>query len=271
MNALTKKILIWLLIAAITYMHYAVEAHNLVLHVIHRELYFIPILLASYWFGKKFGLVVSIASSFLFLPQIFINDNMSISYTLSSCFEVLMFNGAAYFLGSYQDIKRSRFVPSVNPAYGNTSIPGKRTILVCIDNSENAHKIAPYIADHFTRQENLSITVMGFVREPSKNLFPNEDEYHKAMEDSHKIIADLVEDARKKLTTVGFSAESITSKIESLNGESIAAKILEEQDNIRIDTVILGGTKMTKAEEFILGNIPVKLVRASNCPVVTVF
>jgi len=272
MKTIHKKILIVILMGAITYMHYTVAAPHLVLHIIHRELYFIPILLASYWFGRKFGLTVSITCSLLFSPQTLMNDTISVNYTLGSFFEVFLFNGVAYLLGGFQDIRKSRFTHTIAHDPDETSVPDhKRTVLACVNNSENDRKVAQYIADHFLKNRNIAIKIIGFIREPSRNMFSKDGDYQKAMKESADAIDELVKSTGKKLMIAGFSPDSLTSDFRRLNNESMATKILEELQNNRIDTIVVGGTRMTKAEEFVLGNIAVKLVRAANCPVVTVY
>ena len=41
------------------------------LHIVYRELYFIPIILAALWGGKKGGLITSIAVSLIYIPHVF--------------------------------------------------------------------------------------------------------------------------------------------------------------------------------------------------------
>ena len=74
--------LIVFLIAVVTILHYSTIHGKLGLHIPHRELYFIPILLASYWFGLSFGLVTSLAVSLVYTPHVFIHDTSSNHFLL---------------------------------------------------------------------------------------------------------------------------------------------------------------------------------------------
>lgn len=65
-----KKLLIISLLLLITIMHFSVSGEARALHVLHRELYFIPILLAAFWFGLYPGLVVSLISGFFYASYI---------------------------------------------------------------------------------------------------------------------------------------------------------------------------------------------------------
>jgi nucleotide-binding universal stress UspA family protein len=272
MAGMKKKSLIAILMLVITYLHYATETHHQIMHVIHRELFLIPILLAAYWFGKKTGLLVAIISSMLFLPQVVMSEKILSSYGLSSILEILTFNIVAYLLGGYQDIRRSRYNREWKPLPPQDDLPQRgHNVLVCIDNSQNAFKSIPYVINNFARFENMSITVMGLIREPARNLFDNPDDYGQAKENSDKIISDLIEDGRNRLLSAGFPPEQIQIKLEKLAGQSLASRILEELKDSNFDNIVVGGSKMTKAEEFVLGNSAVKLVRESNCPVVIVY
>lgn len=272
MTAMKKKAFITLLILFITYLHYSTGMHHQVLHMMHRELFLIPIMLAAYWFGKKTGLLVAIVCSILFLPQVVMSEKILSSYGLNTLWEIIMFYIVAYLLGGYQDIRRSRYTREwkLLPAQENLPQLG-HNILVCIDNSQNAVKTIPYVVDNFAMHGNMSITVMGLIREPDRNLFNNSEEYAQAKANSEKIITGLIEDARNRLLSAGFPPEQIQIKLGKLSGQSVAAKILEELQNSNFDNVVVGGAKMTKTEEFVLGNTAVKLVRESDCPVVIVY
>ena len=77
MDAMLKPLkigLIVLLVVIVTFLHYSTIHGKLGLHIPHRELYFLPILLATYWFGLSFGLVTSLAVSLIYAPHVFIHD-----------------------------------------------------------------------------------------------------------------------------------------------------------------------------------------------------
>jgi glucose-6-phosphate-specific signal transduction histidine kinase len=118
MNVLTslqKKMLVSFLIFGISLWHYTTSIHHPIYHVIHRELYLIPIVLAAYWFGKKGGLTVSVIASALFLPWAFQSAHVSTSYHVNNVLEILMFNGVAYLLGVYRDASKARFTTFRHP------------------------------------------------------------------------------------------------------------------------------------------------------------
>lgn len=59
------------LVALITALHYLAPMSIPSLHIVYRELYFVPIILAGLWGGKKGGLFTSVAVSLIYIPHIF--------------------------------------------------------------------------------------------------------------------------------------------------------------------------------------------------------
>jgi riboflavin transporter FmnP len=77
------------------------------LHILHRELYFIPILLASFWFGLRFGLTTSVVVSLIYAPHVLLyNDPHSTGLTVSS--HILVFNLVAIVLGWLVDREKGQ-------------------------------------------------------------------------------------------------------------------------------------------------------------------
>lgn len=267
-----KKSLIVILVALISVWHYSTNVHHPVLHILHRELYLVPIVLAAYWFGKKGGLTASVISSLLFLPWVFMSHEATFTNQLNNALELLSFNGVAYLLGMYRDAQKARYTNLWRPeAEKPATDSDRRNVLLVIDNSANALKTARYVADNFAVNPDMKVTILGFVREPSEDLFPNPDEFRKAKVASEESIASLVDDALKTLVSGGFPHKTISIKTIKIRKETIAARLLEEQRKAPYHSIVVGGVKRSKAEEFIFGNLAVKLVRESNCPVVTVF
>jgi nucleotide-binding universal stress UspA family protein len=267
-----KKSLIAILVALISIWHYSTDIHHPVLHILHRELYLVPIVLAAYWFGKKGGLATSIASSLIFLPWIFMSHEPTFANQLNNALELLSFNVVAYLLGIYRDARKTQYTTFWRPeAEKSASQPSHRNVLLVIDNSANAAKTSRYVVNNFAVDSDMTVTVLGFIREPSEDLFPNPDEFRKARVTSEESIAVLVDDAQKTLLSGGFPQEAIRIKTIRIKKETIASRLLGEQKKDPCDTIVVGGVRLSKPEEFIFGNLAVKLVRESNCPVVTVY
>ncbi len=94
----TKTGLIAALIVVVTILHYSSAHGGLGAHIAHRELYFIPILLCSFWFGLKPGIATSAAISVIYAPHVFSSSGTD-SNLWSVIFQILMFNVVALILG----------------------------------------------------------------------------------------------------------------------------------------------------------------------------
>jgi nucleotide-binding universal stress UspA family protein len=265
-----KIIFIVLSIALITIWHYATTLHHPFLHVLHRELYLIPIGFSAYWFGSRRGLTAAFISAILFLPKVLAPGHGESTYDLNNLLEIPTFFLVGYLVGKYHDIRKTRLT-TLWESREEKGGKGFHNVLLCIDNSKNAFKAAQYVAENFSRKEQLVVTIMGFVREPSGDLFSNPEDHDKAKADIEANVTSLVGDAQDVLLRSGLPADGVRTGILKLEKESIVAMILEEQKNSHYDTVVVGGTKMSKTEEFLFGNMAVKLVREADCPVITVF
>jgi len=94
----TKIGVIAVLVLIVTILHYSSVHGGLGAHIAHRELYFIPILLCSFWFGLKPGIVTSAAISVIYAPHVF-SSSATDSNLWSVIFQILMFNVVALILG----------------------------------------------------------------------------------------------------------------------------------------------------------------------------
>ncbi len=94
----TKIGLIAVLIALVTILHYSSAHGGLGAHIAHRELYFIPILLCSFWFGLKPGIATSAAISLIYAPHV-LSSTATDNNLWSVIFQIFMFNVVALILG----------------------------------------------------------------------------------------------------------------------------------------------------------------------------
>ncbi|RJR53122.1 MAG: universal stress protein [Desulfobacteraceae bacterium] len=274
MSRTTKKVLIAILLLLISYVHYRTHAYHSVLHVVHRELYLVPILFAAYWFGKKGGLTIAGVSSLMFLPKILTVEGASSAYGINNLLEIMTFFIVAYLLGHYQDVRHSHWRSFFRSARPTTrEVPQKygSKVMVCFDNSPNARKAIQYVVDTFLKLENTEVSVLGFIRDPSGDAFPSQEQYRNARAENERTVVGLVDEARRMLLDGGFIEHAISTGTVRIQRESLASRIIEEQRRLSCDTVIMPGTRMSKTEELILGNPAVKLVREADFTIVTVY
>lgn len=260
------------LILLISFSHYTTNIHHPFLHVIHRELFLVPIILSAYWFGLKGGLIVSIISSLIYIPQTFMGHQMIAASVIGNVFDLLTFNIIAYLVGKMQDIKKNQFVKPLNTSCQNEKKSAyDYDLMICIDNSQNTLKTARYVVNHFARHDDMSIAIIGFIMEPPSTFFPDEETFAQAKKDNTDNVSRLAHQARDIVLAGGFNSEKIIVKTTVLHNITMTNSVVEEQRIFHCKSVIIGGSYMSKPEEFILGNTPVKLIREARFSVITVY
>jgi signal transduction histidine kinase len=93
-----KIAIIIVLVVVISILHYSTIHGTLGVHIPHRELYFIPILLAGFWFGLNFGLITSLAVSLIYAPHVFVHSEVE-NNIWPVGFQILIFNLVAVMMG----------------------------------------------------------------------------------------------------------------------------------------------------------------------------
>jgi len=97
-NKTWRVLIIGSLILIVTILHYSTMHHDIASHIAHRELYFIPILLSSFWFGMGYGILISLIISVIYAPQLFGSmDSRFIFWQVM--FQIIMFNFVALMVG----------------------------------------------------------------------------------------------------------------------------------------------------------------------------
>ncbi len=98
-----KWILLVALVAVITFLHYSMDQSRYYFHVFCGELYFLPIILAAFWFGLRGSLLVSITITALCLPLIFLHWQSFSPNDLDRILSLLMYSGLAVLTGVLKD------------------------------------------------------------------------------------------------------------------------------------------------------------------------
>lgn len=109
---LTSPLRILLLAAAIigiSLFHYLTPLHLPALHDIFQRLYYLPIILAAFWFGLRGGLASSIIVSILYAPHILFQWGARPSLEMEKFLEILLYNvvgGVTGFLCQKEEERR---------------------------------------------------------------------------------------------------------------------------------------------------------------------
>ena len=148
------------------------------------------------------------------------------------------------------------------PVYGFLKNEGgnlSNTILVSLNDSLSSRAVVNYLAQLSFCPEDWHITLLHLFRKPSASEELMGKKF--AAELPERSTA-MLEKARDKLVESGFNPNHIEIKLVAEPYPTIADGIIDQCRNKRYDLVVIGRKKMSKAEEFVLGDVSVKLVRA---------
>lgn len=114
-----KQYVIVILIAGISLLHFIPIEGWPGTHLLHRELYFFPILLAGFWFGTPGGLLASLCVSMVYVFQFAISGVLK-DVVEAIGFQVAVFMAVGLFLGWMVDRqeRRRKEYQDVNEAFG---------------------------------------------------------------------------------------------------------------------------------------------------------
>ncbi len=102
-NAHKKQLVaaIVILTLSITLAHYTMSHTVIYLHDISRRLYYLPIILAGLWFGKKGGIYTAAAITILYFPHALFSWYGKNPRYLDNIIEIVFFNVVGYLIGSF--------------------------------------------------------------------------------------------------------------------------------------------------------------------------
>lgn len=98
-----KIIIVVALIVLVTMFHYLTNVDAGLRHVFFRELYFLPIMLAAFWFGLVGGLTTSLLISIFYGPYALIYAAGPTIHNLGNFLEIILFNIVGIFFGWLKD------------------------------------------------------------------------------------------------------------------------------------------------------------------------
>jgi two-component system, NtrC family, sensor histidine kinase HydH len=97
-------------VVAISLLHYLTPLHLHYLHDIFQRLYYLPIILAAFWFGFRGGLLCSIIVSIVYAPHILFQWGGHIGMEMEKYLEILIYNTVGGVTGLLSQRERERTV-----------------------------------------------------------------------------------------------------------------------------------------------------------------
>jgi nucleotide-binding universal stress UspA family protein len=134
----------------------------------------------------------------------------------------------------------------------------KHSILLAVSDSDTSWEVVDYFINLSLNPDDVEITLFHLYRDP----WPEELMGIAMEEKPREKIAKVLEKFKNILMESGFKPHNIHIKLVTEPYPSVADGIIEEFKKGAYNTVVLGRRKMSKAEEFVLGDVSMKLLRA---------
>ncbi len=98
-----RRGIIVFLIVLISLAHYRTREDLLYLHVIYREMYFLPVVLAGFWFGLRGGLLASLTVTCAYLPFVFLSADRFTGHEFGNLLEIMLYFAVGLLVGWMRD------------------------------------------------------------------------------------------------------------------------------------------------------------------------
>ncbi len=141
------------------------------------------------------------------------------------------------------------------------------SMLVALNDSISSQAVIDFLADLPLSRNEMNITLVHIYRKPAavEDLMGQ-----RFTSEQPSRFMKVLEEARDKLVAKGFQPEKIEIDLVEDPFPTVTDGIIERFNKHDYDMVVIGRKNMSKAEEFVLGDISVKLVRALGSTAVLV-
>lgn len=147
----------------------------------------------------------------------------------------------------------------------------ERHLLVAVDESDNSRRAVMYLADFFGGFQDVFVTLLSIIPEPSEDFFPTEAERQAWLKAKKAEMRKHLAGYKEILRSAGFKDDQIETRLAIRPCTSIGDAILEEQAKLRCCIVVVGRRGITHSEEFVFGSTSSKILHhAKHCAVMVV-
>jgi nucleotide-binding universal stress UspA family protein len=133
------------------------------------------------------------------------------------------------------------------------------SILVPLSDSMSSRTVVDYLAGLSFCPEDWEITLLHLFRKPSASEELMGEKFAKELPARYE---SLLEKVKYILVESGFNPKKIKVKMVKEPYQTVADGIIDQFKKEKYNMVVIGRKRMSKAEEFVLGDVSVKLVRA---------
>jgi signal transduction histidine kinase len=106
-NAMLKSGIIFAFALAISVLHFSTGTHRMYLHQIYQRSYYIPIILAGYWFEMIGGVITAVGLTAVYIVHIWRDWSQNPEYAFQQYAEIVMFFVIAVLVGYLSQVQRN--------------------------------------------------------------------------------------------------------------------------------------------------------------------
>jgi glucose-6-phosphate-specific signal transduction histidine kinase len=103
-----KSVSVIISVALIAVFHYSTELSLHSYHILYQGLFFIPVMLAGFWFGLRGGLLCSLSITLIYLPFLYLTWSNLSAIDANNLMEIILYNAVAVILGMMKDREHAR-------------------------------------------------------------------------------------------------------------------------------------------------------------------
>lgn len=133
------------------------------------------------------------------------------------------------------------------------------SILVALNDSISSRAVVDFLLTLSLCPEDWHVSLLHFFRKPSSS---EELMGKKFVDGQPSRMMAVLNSAKERLVEKGFNPQQIDTELIEQPYQTVADGIIDQVKKRNSDLVIIGRKRMSKAEEFVMGDISVKLVRA---------
>ena len=135
----------------------------------------------------------------------------------------------------------------------------KKSILISLKDFASSGPVLDFF-DHFSIcAEDYSITLLHVWRKPSASEELMGKKF--AKEEQSRVLS-FLQEAKDRLVEKGYDPNEVKTELLTNPYPTIADGIIDQFNKGDFDMVVIGRKTMSKAEEFVLGDVSAKLIRA---------
>ncbi len=134
-----------------------------------------------------------------------------------------------------------------------------KSILVAVSDSASSRAVLNCMETLFQHDEAVRLTLYHIFRQPSAS---SELMGKKFTDKEAKRRETILLEAKEQLVNKGFDPARIDTLLAQKAYPTVADGIIDQHRKDQYDIIVIGRKKMSKAEEFVMGDASVKLVRA---------